>query len=696
MKNIIVLANILILLVSCRNYSPELEESLVIAGTNRPELEKVLDYYRFKGKVAYQSACFLVENMRYHKSKQVVAVDGAYHTFFRQTDSIYNVIFGNMTLEEIKSYRGREYDSLRTVLKQMFSELPIPKKDKEKPLPDLQTISSEFLIDNIDQALRVWKANNYSYKKDFNFFKEFILPYRVTDEYPDIKRSTLSSMFGRILTDSVDNSIYTKMEQYKEYVRKCRWINYHVKVKDHLGIYDLFIPKFQMDCHNMTNWSCNIFRSSGIPTVYEFTPLWKERDSKHFWCVSPDSVGVLQPYTAPDNNLREDWESDIQYAGKVYRRTFGAQKDTPYFLANEDEYIPELFRIPLLLDQTSRYHPTTTLRLPLDEDISNNLVYLCMFSTTGLSPVAWGKIDHKKREAVFEQVPLNTLFFPVCYDEAVMLNIAEPFMIHANQAQETQHITLACDTNKRVNLHLLRKYPEKRRMKSLHEKLKGAVLLGSNHGRKYYDTLLVLKDVPKPYLQEVAFENEKKYRYYRFNTPENSPVNISHMEFLTPHAQGRSTAKPTSLPVFSAEDKIKSAATRENFYRINGIPIKTGRYAETAFDNNPKTYLAAASLGMDFETPVQISRIRFLPRTANNMIVPGNSYLLLYYDKGWKEFATIRAEDDYLDFNNVPAATLFWLRNLTEGKEELPFFYINDRQYFLHTDTLPDDFNIRK
>lgn len=148
--------------------------------------------------------------------------------------------------------------------------------------------------------------------------------------------------------------------------------------------------------------------------------------------------------------------------------------------------------------------------------------------------------------------------------------------------------------------------------------------------------------------------------------------------------------------MFSAEDKIKGAAARENFYRINGIPIKTGRYAETAFDNNPKTYLAAPSLGMDFETPVQISRIRFLPRTANNMIVPENSYLLLYYDKGWKEFATIRAEDDYLDFNNVPAATLFWLRNLTEGKEELPFFYINDRQYFLHTDTLPNDFNIHK
>lgn len=42
----------------------------------------------------------------------------------------------------------------------------------------------------------------------------------------------------------------------------------------------------------------------------------------------------------------------------------------------------------------------------------------------------------------------------------------------------------------------------------------------------------------------------------------------------------------------------------------------------------------------------------------------------------------------YLDFENVPVATLYWLRNLTEGKEELPFFYIDGKQYFLHIDTV--------
>lgn len=75
------------------------------------------------------------------------------------------------------------------------------------------------------------------------------------------------------------------------------------------------------------------------------------------------------------------------------------------------------------------------------------------------------------------------------------------------------------------------------------------------------------------------------------------------------------------------------------------------------------------------------------------MIVAGNSYLLMYYDGSeWKEhLPIIYAETNYLDFTDVPVATLYWLRNLTNGKEELPFFYRDGKQYFLHVDTLGTD-----
>lgn len=709
---------LLFVLVSCNSYSPELEEALKLAGNNRSELETVLNHFQGKGKVAYQSACFLIANMRYHESRDKILVDSSYNRYFIYTDSLYKAIFSDMTLRDQKQYKGREYDSLRQTLGDTFNILSTPEIISGAHLSDLQTIHADFLIDNIEEALQIWKAKGYTYKKDFEFFKEFILPYRTTNEFPVHKRSEIRRMYETLLVDTV--SILTKLERYKVYVDKCRWINHHTNPKGHIGIYDLFIPKFKMDCHNMTNWSCNVLRACGIPTIYEFTPKWTDRDNRHFWCVSPDSTGILQPYTAPDNNLREDWDSDIKYAGKVYRKTYGAQKNTPYFLADEDEFIPESFKTPLLSDQTFRYHQTLTLRLPFETNSSNNIAYLAMFSVDDkLIPVGWGKINHLRREVVFEQVPLNTLFFPVCYDADNMLPISEPFIIYssseskaipkpltANELPENivdasvidgkllfntkiklpklKYLTLHCDTSRKVKMHLLRKYPEKRRMRTFHEKLNGACLLGGNQERGKYDTLCILKEIPHSYLQEIIFENYKQYRYYRFCTPNGEPVNIAHMEFLGNYSQNHNCIIPTPLPVFSEKELAQQKPCP--LYRIVGTPLRTGSRPENAFDNDYNTYVGAPSIGMDFKTPVRITNIRFVPRNANNMIVPDNSYMLLYYDGEWKEHTILRAEHQYLDFEQVPVATLYWLRNLTEGKEELPFFYINEKQCFLHVD----------
>ena len=55
---------LLFVLTSCNFRSSDLEEALVLAGNNRPELEAVLDHFKDRGKVAYESACFLITNMQ--------------------------------------------------------------------------------------------------------------------------------------------------------------------------------------------------------------------------------------------------------------------------------------------------------------------------------------------------------------------------------------------------------------------------------------------------------------------------------------------------------------------------------------------------------------------------------------------------------------------------------------------------------
>lgn len=727
MKQTLFLAGILIIVMSCRPYPREVEEVLALSGDNRNELERVLNHFRQKDMQEFEAACFLIANMQYHQSKEEIIPDAAYYDHFRKTDSLYEVVFSHLPISEMRFVRYGKYDSVIHAMSENFDRLPeVTKKTIIKS--DLECIKADYLIDNIEQAFTVWRNLPQLRTMSFEDFKELILPYRTTDEYAEwYKRSELRELFAKRLMSADSLSTVGTLEWYKTYAEKCRRFNNYIKTKRNTGLfYDFLLRKAGWDCQNTANWTCDILRACGIPVVYEFTPKWTERDSRHFWCCSPDSSGILLPYTPPENNLCEDWQTNLQYASKVYRTTFGAQKNTPYFIADEDEYIPEPFLTPLLSDQTFRYHQTVTLRFPLQEEIPNKVVYLCMLTRGEPRPVGWGVVDERKKEIVFEQVPLNILFVPAYYDGDMMVRILEPFMIQApkehtaiarpltvnkqnkvtelsvcegvlyhtgifgKKAEEISYMPITCDTTQRTTMRVYRKYPEKERLKVFYRQLEGAIFTASDHEKKrrYFDTLHTLDYVPHPYLQEVTLHNTRKYRYYHFSNLNRGRVYTAHMEFLGPRSSAHVCTPPTPLPIFS--DTVGASVPGDTLYRIHGVPIQYRGATANAFDGDFTTYVNASIIGMDFKEPVQITHVRFVPRNANNMIVAGDSYLLMYYDgTQWKEHLPIvYAGKNYLDFTNVPVASLYLLRNLTNGKEELPFFYQNGKQYFLHVDTL--------
>ena len=123
----------------------------------------------------------------------------------------------------------------------------------------------------------------------------------------------------------------------------------------------------------------------------------------------------------------------------------------------------------------------------------------------------------------------------------------------------------------------------------------------------------------------------------------------------------------------------------DQYMKVEGTPMKTGPLYSNFFDGDPETYTRWGYLGMDFKSPVCVSRIRLLPRTALNMIEPSQRYQLLYFKDGsWIEHAILVSRYNYLDIDSVPAGTVYWLRNLDKGNEELPFFYENGKQIFIN------------
>lgn len=665
---------LLFLLASCKPYPKEVCDALDEAKDNRKELETVLEHYRGRDKQKYEAACFLIGNMLYHKSREEIALPAAYDSYFEYTDSLYKHFFGAMGVEQIKELQFRIPDSIRNYLAERYASLPSPQYSPG--ISDVEKVSATFLIDNIDLAFEMWRTSPLLRTMAFDEFKEVILPYRTSDECLLYKRSELKQRFYALLSQDGMSNIRKAIEWYKIYTLKQQRISYYTERNSNIGLYDLLLPSTEFNCHNQVSWTCNLFRACGMPVAYEFTSQWTNRGNKHFWCASPDSTGVYLPYSAPRNNLNEDWEEHLKFAGKVYRRTFEANKMSPYFLKAEDEVIPEVFELATLKDVTYRYHPTTSIELPLRGRMSSVLAYLSFVTRDGASPVAWGVIDKKRGVVSFEQVPLSMIFVLSYYEGDELKTVGEPFILQKNGGSVTMR-TLEIDSVRREDMHLLRKYPPKLPLANLSKKLKGAYVLASNTTSGPSDTLCVLNSVPKPYLQEFDLNNRKAYRYYFFRARNKQPVNIAYIEFLGKKSSRHLYENPTPLPVFSASMIQK----QETLYHIKGIPAATSL---NAFDGDMETFVNDKSIEVDFKTPVRIEKVRLVPRNANNTIVRGDHYSLSYYREGeWMELGVQQAKYNYLTFRNIPINGLYLLQNLDNGKEELPFLYEDGKQKWI-------------
>ena len=658
------------LFVSCGRYPSEVEKALSLAGENRENLIAVLEHYKGEDSRKYDAACFLIANMPYHESTVLLNVPPAYSAYFEKVDSI------------IRTYPDAcRDDSIKRMLANEYATLPPPVEEPGRK--DIEILTTQFLIDNIDAAFEEWQTSPLMKNIGFDEFKELILPYRSANEAyfgnkPDLHRT----MYDELSRNGMEN-IRKPIELYKKYVRKQKEMNKYISSSAHIGTYDLFIPAFKMDCHNLAAITCNIFRACGMPVVYEFTPQWTDKDTRHYWCSSPDSTHAFRPYTPPYNNLGEDWELNLKYAGKVYRKTFEAHKNTPYFLKAEGENIPTVFQHPAMIDVTLDYHVCADIVLSAPPVETNKLAYLSFFNSRGLNPVAWGCIDYKKRMICYQNVPVNMLFFPTYIsDEGDLVEFYKPFMLRQDSLTgkiHTEHVI--CNHNRKISMHLLRKYPPKPHLANCWEKVKGSMLLAANKVEGPYDTLYILPHSLTPYWQRYIIDNNKKYRYYKLQAKSNFPINIAEYEFLVEKGECSFYSQPSLLPVL---DSLHIYTGDNQYVKVKGTPMRSGPLRYQACDENLDTYIESSWFGMEFTEPVCVKAIQLYPRNARNGIEPGNRYKLLYYNDGkWIEHAISQSIYNYLDFDSVPGETIYWLQNLDQGKEELPFFYYDGKQIFI-------------
>lgn len=707
MKLIIFTAIICTLIFACSNHPSGVEDTLSQAGSNRGELEKVLCYYRAspEDSLKYRAACFLIDNMKWHLStEQTIYPDSSLFEWHFRCDSLFRQMTTGLKDSVMYSQKNRErawanYAIVRKLISVTPPDTPYIVKGM---FPDSRHITAEFLISHIENAFRNWEKSPYASHLTFEQFKEMILPYRAITGYSFYDNGKkLNDIFSKHINTSDEKTYKRYIDRYNLYKDAVRQMLPYYAQYQNIGLYDLFIGQ-KYDCISAANNFCNVFRAYGIPTVVDCNISFRGKTGRHFHCTLLDSAGTRSKY----NQTMDHYPGDpfIVSSPSFFRNTFGTQADSPYMIKAEGEILPDYFDTPCIKEVTSENYRVTSVQIPIKAELTNNVVYLYTFSNAagGLVPATWGTVDKQQKMTTFKNVVYNVLYFPVYLKGDSIIPYSDPFYVTSPDTLYTSFALIPICNNypqKRGDMLVLRKYPEKQNLKNRAKLMVGGRFEAASR-EDFKDSVLLgtIETTPILNLQEYTPKICRPFRYYRYVAPgDNTYSNMGLLEFVTDEYTLEDSLQPaTPLPTFTPEDV---SLTRDNKIYCKLQPdTNKYRHLRNYMAYTPGMQYASYSKidFMPLKRPMKVKKIRFAPANAENHIVVGHTYQLMYWDNGWKNAGTGLARYNFLVFKNVPLDRLYWLRDLTAGNEELPFFYKDGKQRFIYRDTIiprPEEFH---
>ena len=646
-----------------------------------------------KDSFKLEAAKFLLENIPYHYSDNTIKEDTYWELWRTSADAIL--------LELLSKYKYNAIphdviDSIRAVRDTALTKnLPTMKRLSNKIECDSNIITSDFLIQHIENAFNVWKTSAWAKGLSFEEFKEYILPYTSLQYYHSTNSGKqLKSIFSPMLCIDSAKNLVECVERYNITISNLRNLNGRNRRATPAGIYDMYVHGIH-DCTDIAAWGCNILRACGIPVVVEHVIGYRDFVGKHFHCSIYDSDNnKWLPFNA-ESSLPGEFSFDSPKCLNIYRNLFSAQKETPYFLRKRNEPIPAELSNPCIKDVTSLYHKVYEITLPCDTIVDNKLAYLTTFNAdSGTKAVTWGIVDTTTCCVTFKNVLPETLYMPMFYTDKGYLSFSRPFYIEVqNDITQIKEIKEIDNDTTTTTLCLTRKFPIKKKMKKVADELIGGRFLGSaTPGFEDADILYTIKDAPEPELEEYKFRKEGKYKYYRFQASDAHPhANISHLEWISKKSYGYTNSEEVSRVHIHSPKEIKNTKGDSILVKILDSNRKRMTWAKE-YDGNMQTAPGGYSnITLTLDEPQVVNAVRFAPLNADNGIKSGCSYELFWWDNGWKSCGNKVAEYEYIEFDNVPENKLYWLRNKTEGIEEMPFIIVNGKQKFVYDEIVTSE-----
>lgn len=627
----------------------KIKQALKAAGSNRAEIEQVLEHYS-GDSLRLAAATFLIENMPGHVSYR--DRDGE-KAFYHIADSLFETITEGA------------YDRQRAVIDSLMG-LKVAQFWKEGHVQDIEIISADFLIANIDSAFVIWEHSPWARHLDFDEFCETLLPYKITELQPlDDWRSQITNRY----TAGIVNLAYCDPYRYSP-VYACIEMNKTLRdsVKPDIRGFDYAVQILDMgvkpkvpfgNCGHYADLALAAMRSEGIPVVKDYIPIWSFRTLGHEWNAVLDTEGRWVEFGGALSEPGVE-EKIGERKSKVFRRTYAHNPRVLELLAS-GEYVPVSFRSPFFTDVTASYIPCTDVEVEAAGE-KDGYVYIALSDWTGWRPIEFARMEEGK--ATFPHIGTNSIYTVVRYDaDGEQRVVTPPFRL---DRKGKKHYIIPDESRLRT-VTLNRKFPVLPSVTSAAVRINGAELHAADNPdfRNYRLIHKVADGLATAHEVKIA-DSIGAHRYWRYkqDTP-GTYCNIAELKFI-------------------------DADNREMSGRIIGTPgaYKEVPYAtkEKAFDSDPLTIFEAPTdaggwVGMDFGKPVRVEAIEFTGRGDGNAIERGDLYELFYFKDGaWRSLGQKNGEGVTVTFDNVPENALLLLRDRTKGKDERIFTYENGEQ----------------
>ena len=376
-----------------------IEDALKKARSNRPEIERFLARYEAGTDLEKRRAArWLVANMDGHGYAVLALVDREGRALAFDALEHPNLAKAKEALDAVeREHPGADFAKVR------FES-------------DLEHASAEFLATHLDQAFEAWRTLPWAKSIRFEVFRDFILPYRGSNEPLSLWRAPA---FERLAPQRLENAREDDVRVVGERIRGA--------VHPWVGFSDLFYlhPTDQGygemtarrlgRCEDITNMIAYGMRSVATLCASDYTPWWADRDNNHAWEVVLDAEGRGRAGLS-------------NRCAKVYRKTFAIQ---PCSLAKQkraDEKVPRWLGSPHYIDVTDQYLPVTDAAVELAAaPKGTRFAYLAVFNGGEWRPIQWGRIDGTR--AVFPKMGRDICYLPMLHVDGRDLPAGTPFIL---------------------------------------------------------------------------------------------------------------------------------------------------------------------------------------------------------------------------------------------------------------------------